>query len=435
MTKNPFTYGNRISDPTRFFGREREIEQVFSRLRNAEFESSSIVGERRIGKTSLLNYIADPGVRKAKGLDLDRYLFVYMDLQLLDKDITPMRLWQRLLQQIARNCQDTKIKRIITTVRKADTIDSFVLADMFGSIDDNDQYIVLLLDEFDHVVQNPNFGPGFFYSLRSLAIQYNLSLITSSRRELIDLCRSDEVRSSPFFNIFANINIRLFTEAEARYLISTSLAETTILFTDAEIEALLQIAGPHPYFLQAACFFLFEAYIRGLTYTERNAFLKKALREEAIPHLDDYWHNSDEQEKIVLTTLALLGRQGRAGEHHFNMRQLQALYTRSDQTLGRLEKRGLVLSRSDVYSLSSLVFGEWICNEITDTMRDQQRYEDWLRSNTSAIERLPTRARKEIGDILPRISSRYRELIITWVSDPRNLIAVAELLKSTLGFH
>ena len=54
MASNPFTYGNPISEPARFFGREREVGQVFSRLRNDEFESSSLVGDRRIGKTSLL---------------------------------------------------------------------------------------------------------------------------------------------------------------------------------------------------------------------------------------------------------------------------------------------------------------------------------------------------------------------------------------------
>jgi hypothetical protein len=31
---NPFTYGNPISDPSRFFGRGREVGQVISRLRN-----------------------------------------------------------------------------------------------------------------------------------------------------------------------------------------------------------------------------------------------------------------------------------------------------------------------------------------------------------------------------------------------------------------
>ena len=68
IRENPFTYGNPISDPARLFGRRREIEQVFTRLRNVEFESSSIVGERRIGKTSILNYLAHPDVRRAAAL-------------------------------------------------------------------------------------------------------------------------------------------------------------------------------------------------------------------------------------------------------------------------------------------------------------------------------------------------------------------------------
>ena len=63
VTLNPFTYGNPISDPERFVGRRREVEQIFMRLRNPEFESSSIVGERRSGKTSLLNYVSHPDRR------------------------------------------------------------------------------------------------------------------------------------------------------------------------------------------------------------------------------------------------------------------------------------------------------------------------------------------------------------------------------------
>lgn len=68
MPSNPFTYGNPISDPHRFVGRAREVEQIFGRLRNEEFESSSLVGDHRIGKTSLLKYLANPGVREVHGL-------------------------------------------------------------------------------------------------------------------------------------------------------------------------------------------------------------------------------------------------------------------------------------------------------------------------------------------------------------------------------
>jgi hypothetical protein len=44
MLSNPFTYGYPISDPRRFVGQAREVEQIFGRLRSQEFESSSLVG-------------------------------------------------------------------------------------------------------------------------------------------------------------------------------------------------------------------------------------------------------------------------------------------------------------------------------------------------------------------------------------------------------
>ena len=134
MKVNPFTYGNPISDSTRFFGRQWAVEQLFSRLRNAEFESSSIVGERRIGKTSLLNYLTDVAVRRSHGLDPDRYIFVYVDLQMVDKDMTPTRLWLRLLRQMAKYNQDVEIKQTLNEIRTAELIDTFTLADVFGSI-------------------------------------------------------------------------------------------------------------------------------------------------------------------------------------------------------------------------------------------------------------------------------------------------------------
>jgi eukaryotic-like serine/threonine-protein kinase len=89
---NLFTYGNPIRDPRRFFGRAREAEQIFSRLRNPEFESTSVVGDRRIGKTSLLNYIANPGTRAAHGLGGGSCTFVYADLQLVGGTMGPEQL-------------------------------------------------------------------------------------------------------------------------------------------------------------------------------------------------------------------------------------------------------------------------------------------------------------------------------------------------------
>src|SRR4249920_990807 len=104
---NPFTYGNPISDPVRFFGRKREVDRIVSRLRNDEFESSSIVGDRRIGKTSLLVHLGNTEVRRAYALDGPGYVFVYVDLQMVDERVTPERLWLHLLQQLKRRTAES----------------------------------------------------------------------------------------------------------------------------------------------------------------------------------------------------------------------------------------------------------------------------------------------------------------------------------------
>ena len=351
---------------------------------------------------------------------------------MIDKEATPQRLWQRMLRQMARYCQDAEVKQTIEEIRKEESIDILALADLFDSIDEKKQYVVFLLDEFENVTTNQNFGPDFFYGLRSLAIHHNLALVTSSRQELIELCHSDAVRSSPFFNIFANINVGLFNADETRLLIARLLQGTGILFTEDEVNEIYRMAGYHPYFLQAACYFLFEAYAKDLPLAERHQNLQKEFREEANPHLADYWHNSHDHEKIVLTVLALLERQGKANGRSFSIGQLQEYYARSDQTLSHLEKRSLISAQPEGYALFNSLWGDWIMTEITDVPRDAQSYDDWLKSNQSTLDKLSSKAKSEMGEILPKISSKYRELIVGWVSDPKNWIVVVSLFKGVL---
>jgi transcriptional regulator with XRE-family HTH domain len=432
---NPFTYGNPISDPARFFGRTREIEQVFSRLRNAEFESSSIVGERRTGKTSLLKYLAHSNVRRHYGLDPEHYLFVYVDLQIVDEQTTPTRLWQRLLRHIKICCPDSQLQGVLTELISTLHIDTFSLEDAFDIIDEQGYYIVLLLDEFEHVTENENFNAAFFYGLRSLAIHHHLALITSSRRELIELCHSQAIRSSPFFNIFATMTLGLFTSGEARQLIVQSLNKTGASFTEAEIARVMHLAGYHPYFLQLTCSFLFNAYAKQMDLQERIAFVQKGVREDAGPHLAFYWQSSDDHEKVVLTALALLEGYHPCSDLRDWMRQVQAWTARSIQTVARLEKRSLVSSINTVVSLFSASFGEWIWNEITDTRRNHQRYDEWIVSNRKMADRLkevPEATRKELGEILSKTNDAYHELLFQWLIDANMLAVIATPMKALL---
>lgn len=430
MSTNPFTYGNPISDPRRFFGRVREVEQIFGRLRNEEFESSSLVGDRRIGKTSLLNYLTDPSVRAAHGFGLGAYIFVYVDLQMVDKNMGPEQLWRRLLVLMRRRCEDRGVTELLSALERDEPLDTFALDELFQQLDDRGQHVVFLLDEFEYVTANTNFGPDFYYGLRSLILHHQVALVTSSRLELIELCHSDAIKSSPFFNIFANINLHLFSRVDVLSLVTQSLSGTTVEFSEPEMQQLRDLAGLHPYFLQVACWALYESHRRGLDEDTRAKFVLEQFRLEAIPHLVDYWDNSSDYEKIVLTAVALLEQMVGPGRD-FTLNDLHRLFTRSEPTVQRLEKRGLLISEHGQYQLFSSILGPWILSQITAELSEEQNYHAWLAENRGPVERV-TGKDGLLKEILPKIRANYRQLIITWASDPRTLIAVAGLLKNAL---
>src|SRR6185503_10123771 len=74
---NPFFHRGPVRDRAYFFGREYETSQVLSLLGNGQ--SISLVGQRRIGKTSLFFHLTNPEVFTRHGLNPSEHLFVYID--------------------------------------------------------------------------------------------------------------------------------------------------------------------------------------------------------------------------------------------------------------------------------------------------------------------------------------------------------------------
>jgi hypothetical protein len=434
VRNNPFTYGNPISDSRRFFGRSREVEQIFGRLRNEEFESSSVVGDRRIGKTSLLNYLTDPGVRAANGLGSERYSFVYVDLQMLAKTMGPNQFWRRLLTLMRRQRSADATVRALAALERRERLDMFELDDLFQELDDEGQHVVFLLDEFESITTNANFGPEFYYGLRGLMTHHRVALVTSSRQGLNELTHSEAVKSSPFFNMFANVNLRGFSLGDYQHMISRSLNGTSVQFSEGEVQQVLDLAGLHPYFLQAACHMLYESYEIGLSELARMEFLTEQFRSEAIPNIMDYWDNSNDYDKIVLIASALLEQTSKAeSSRGFSFSELKRSFSRCEPCVERLEKRGLLISHGAHYRLFSSMLGPWILYQIVAELTEEQSYHEWLAENKASVERITGRQGGPLEEILPKVGTRYRQLIITWASDPQILAAMVGLLKSGLA--
>jgi hypothetical protein len=414
MTTNPFTFGNPIRDPVRFYGRKGDIRQIVNRLLSSAHESTSIVGERRIGKTSLLYHLSNPDVAANLGLPENEYCLVYIDFQGLT-DITPQRFWQRILHKMSRSICEPSLVPSIDELQKRENFDLFDLEDLFEEINHKGLTVVLFMDEFEYVTQNPNFGADFFGGLRALAIHYDLALITATRRELVDLCHSEEIKGSPFFNIFANVVLKPFTMAEIHELIDGYVEGELFVFTPDENEFVLRLGGGHPFFVQIAGYYIVDGKIQGLRDEPLVAYVAAEFDQQADPHFEYYWSHCSESEKITLLAILALSQQKPAKKTIPTLENLIQLHSRARLDIPPLQRRGLVVEADGKYSLLSQGLERWIAREITSAPEEQETQasvEQWLagggRENLQPVKGvLPTFKKKYwpvVGNILKEMS-------------------------------
>ncbi|HXF41817.1 MAG TPA: protein kinase [Blastocatellia bacterium] len=246
--RNPYLNRVAIKDPAQFYGRTREVSKIFSRIGASRPQSISVVGERRIGKSSLLQFINNPDARSRHLDRTEAYTFAFIDLQ-QKRRLTLNEFFTELFSLLATETGDkslTKLKPTFDSVRT-------VLDDFRAE----GRKLIVLFDEFDAITTNRAFDLEFYSFLRSIANNYDVAYVTSSARDLQELCHTQLIADSPFFNIFTNVFLRAFTRKEAMTLITKPSAEAGLPL-EGYARRILEIAGYFPYFLQIACSSYFD---------------------------------------------------------------------------------------------------------------------------------------------------------------------------------
>jgi predicted Ser/Thr protein kinase len=275
---NPYLNRVMIQDLRGFFGRRRELSRIFSRIGVERPQSVSVVGERRIGKSSLLYQINLPEVQSKFLTDRSSLIVVLVDFQQL-RTITLQDFFGIINSQIHRIDPDM-------TGPEPGGYRAFQLVQ--ERLSAKNKRLVLLFDEFDAITSNPTFDRDFYAFLRSVANNSAVAYVTSSKTELQRLCHSSSVADSPFFNIFSTLHLRPFEREEALELISRPSREAGIPL-ETYAEDILSLSGFFPFYIQIACSAYFD-------YLEENpgkepVFLEIASRflEEAGPHFEYFW--------------------------------------------------------------------------------------------------------------------------------------------------
>jgi hypothetical protein len=266
---NPFFFGGHITDPDKFVGRKAELRRIASLLETAhtgQMQSVSIVGERRIGKSSLLYHLKQTYPHRLSQPDC--YCFAYIDLQSARHDTLPDLLTGILKELLAcahpaDHAGENALRRLRTSRNDgALTLDRFekALATLSGELH---LCPVICLDEFERLIEKPTeFTNDLYNSWRSLISQSQAAFIIASHKPLPELAQSKQLTSS-FFNVFTLLPLDEFTDEEADELVARGKTCDRPFFDD-ECRRIRKLAGRHPARLQLACRALYEAKGKGV---------------------------------------------------------------------------------------------------------------------------------------------------------------------------
>jgi eukaryotic-like serine/threonine-protein kinase len=304
MLRNPYLNRVAIKDPAQFFGRSREVSKIFSRIGASRPQSISVVGERRIGKSSLLYFINDRTVR-SRFLDRpEAYAFAFIDLQ-QKRRLTLTEFFAELFALLSKEIGDKSLTKLTPG------FDS-VRALLEGFRRDKRKLIVLF-DEFDAITANRAFDLEFYSFLRSIANNYDVAYVTSSARDLQELCYTQLIADSPFFNIFTNVFLRAFTRDEATELIIRPSAENGLPL-EGYARRIMEAAGYFPYFLQIACSAYYDYLLENDGKFDREE-AEATVLDEAKGQFRFIWDHMNEEARRCIRDFVESGRIEKEQEH------------------------------------------------------------------------------------------------------------------------
>ena len=238
---NPFfPLSGRIDKPQFFFGRKREIRAVFDTLNSGS--SVAIIGERAIGKSSLLQAI----YREAPNQLREPRKPIYLNLEdVYDEDDFYGAL-----------CRLTGIEKAKGT-------------ELSRALDSPQFRFLLLLDEVENMIWE-GFTNQVRNQLRGLANGSDapLRLVVAASTPLDVLFPDSQDKKSPFQGICIEENLKQWDEKICREFIASRLQASWLTpvaqpvhFTEEEIAGLIAESGGYPQKLMQLCYQTYAGYI------------------------------------------------------------------------------------------------------------------------------------------------------------------------------
>ncbi|RME13764.1 MAG: HD domain-containing protein [Ardenticatenia bacterium] len=366
LLRMPFSASRPVDNPRYFVGRKQESRKIERYLCSEKAPGSLLIhGPQRIGKTSLLKYLAHlPGLRRM-------YTHVFVDLARTTTH-SPAAFLRLLCREIKR-----QVPQVSTTPALGRGEEVF---ERFSEWLERDvlprtQYPLLVkLDELGVFVewsQDEATSAAFFNWLRSF-IQHEerIAFILATSDRIVELLKHVGVYN--LLNVTDHIALTVLSQKEARALIAEPLHGEVFFFTGA-LEMLARETGGHPFYLQILgaklVDHLNQQKRRKVSEADVEHIIEAFVRTSNGAQFYHLWNRQDDVQTLVLAILAadrlrqplplhtIVGRLRQQAPDVSEQRIAETLSLLVErQTLVRIQST----SKSDVvYTFQVPLFGRW----------------------------------------------------------------------------
>jgi len=311
---NPYATGKplRAGSPV-FFGREDVFAFILENLGRPTGENVLIlVGERRMGKTSILRQLP---LRLGEAI-----VPVFIDGQAVGMAPGMANLFYDIGLEVRRSLAERGVGVALPSLAafKARVTDAFergLLAEAQTAL--GERMLLFLFDEFEELearVRSGDLEEKVFVYLRHLMQHLEgIGFIFAGTHRLEGLTLD---QWSTLFNIALYKRVGLLDENAARRLISLPVSDYGLVYDDLAVDKMLKATAGHPYFLQLLCHTLVNVHnrerINYMTVGDVNRALEETLG-LGEAHLAFLWERATLRERAILAALAHLVSTGEAG--------------------------------------------------------------------------------------------------------------------------
>jgi hypothetical protein len=255
---NPFIVGGAVP-PERFIGRRREINAIVAQLTGPALGSVAVHGDSRMGKTSLLDFLSSP--RLARELPGEAFTLVRIDCASIEPFSIPL-FWQTAKRELASQITSKSMSGLVEHWQDDwGTMSTSEVQQIFHDLQRAGHHPILMLDEFDSLISHARKaedGARLLRTLRSLIGNRLIALVIATFRPLEEAIQGVKLEGQPFPSSFMPLGLTVFERSECDELIEAALRDSPITFDADDRDYVYEVSAGHPYWLQFACFRLFE---------------------------------------------------------------------------------------------------------------------------------------------------------------------------------